>query len=87
METLTQKQASLDSKHRFKFQDPPIFTSGKDGLLFVEWLAKMKKKIKVDEDLIDTPWRRMAYVMSRVGGIAFSHLEPRAQKNRTRPEL
>ena len=50
----------------------------------------MKKKMKVDKDLMDTPWRRMAYVMSRVSGTAFSHLEPRAgeqhgQKNGPRP--
>ena len=47
----------------------------------VEWLAKMKEKMKVEEDLIDTPWRRMAYVMNRVGGTAFSHLEPRAREH------
>ena len=86
METLTQKQASSGSKHRFKLQDPPIFAGGRNSVPFVEWLAKMRGKMKVDENLIDTPWRRMAYVMSRVGSTAFSHLEPRAQKNRTGPE-
>ena len=85
METLTQKQASSDSKHRFKLQDPPIFTGGRDGLPFVEWLAKMKEKMKIDNDIIDTPWRRMAYVMSRVSGTAFSHLEPRAREHGPRP--
>ena len=35
---------------------------------------------------MDTPWRRMAYVMSRVSSIAFSHLELRAQENRTGPK-
>ena len=40
----------------------------------------MKGKRKVDEDLMDTPWRRMAYVMSRVSGTAFGYLEPRARE-------
>ena len=69
--------STFTSKRRFKLQDPPIFTGRKDGMPVVEWLAKMKRKMKVDEDLMDTPWRRMAYVMSRVGGTAFSHLELR----------
>ena len=51
----------------------------------VEWLAKMKGKMKVDEDLIDTPWRRMAYVMSCVDGTAFSHLDSRAHEHGPRP--
>ena len=51
----------------------------------VEWLAKMKGKMKVDEDFIDTLWRCMAYVMSRVGGTAFSHLEPRAREHGPKP--
>ena len=38
-----------------------------------------------DEDLLDTPKHRMVYVMNRVGGMAFSHLEPRARKNATKP--
>ena len=73
-------------KRRFKLENLPVFTGGRDGLPFVEWLAKMKGKMKVDKNLMDTPWRRMAYVMSCVGGTTFSHLEPRVRKNRTRPE-
>ena len=38
----------------------------------------MKENMKVDEDFMDTPWRCMAYIMSRVGNTAFGHLEPRA---------
>ena len=38
-----------------------------------------------DEDLLDTPKRRMVYVINCVGGTAFSHLEPRAQRNATKP--
>ena len=45
----------------------------------------MKGKMKVDEDLMDTPWRRMAYVMNRVGGTAFGHLEPQAREHGPRP--
>ena len=97
MKTMAQPQAIVNpaishteqryepEKRRFKLQDPLIFTGGRDGLPFVEWLAKMKGKMKVDEDLVDTQWRRMAYVMSRVGGTAFGHLEPRAWENRPRP--
>ena len=77
------EQASLESKHWFKLQDPPIFIDGKNSLPFVKWLAKMKKKMKVDKHLIDTLWRCIAYVMSRVSGTAFSHLEPHAWKNKT----
>ena len=77
--------STFTSKRRFKLQDPPVFTGGKDGMPVVEWLAKMKGKMMVDDDLMDTPWRRMAYVMSRVGGTAFGHLEPRARENGPRP--
>ena len=66
------------SKRRFKLQDPPIFTSGRDSMPFVEWLAKMKGKMMEDNNLMDTQWRRMAYVMSRVSSTAFGHLEPQA---------
>ena len=89
METMAQSRAIVNpaiigfaeprhgyKKRQFKLENPPIFTGRKDGMPVVEWLAKMKKKMKVDEDLMDTPWRRMAYVMSRVGGTAFGHLEP-----------
>ena len=96
MEVLTQKQvivsphgnnengSTFTSKHCFKLQDPPIF-NGKDGMQVVEWLAKMKRKMKVDENLMDTPWRRMAYVLNRVGGTAFGHLEPRAREHGPKP--
>ena len=102
METMAQPQAIVNpaishikqrykpNKRRFKLQDPPIFTGRRDGMPVVEWLVKMKGKMTVDKDLMDTPWRRMMYVMSRVGGTAFGHLEPcdqeqHAQKNRPRP--
>ena len=45
----------------------------------------MYGKMTADKDLMDTPKRRMVYVMNRVGGTAFSHLEPHAQRNATRP--
>ena len=68
-------------KPQLKLENPPEFTGRKDGMPVEEWLVKMKGKMEIDDDIINTPWRCMAYVMSRVGGIAFSHLEPRAQKN------
>ena len=45
----------------------------------------MKGKMTVDDNLMDTPWHCMAYIMSCVGGTAFGHLEPRAQENGPRP--
>ena len=68
-------------KRRLKLQDPPIFTGGRNSLPVVEWLAKIKRKMGIDEDLMDTLWRRMAYVMNCVGGTAFGHLEPRAREH------
>ena len=47
----------------------------------MEWLAKMKRKIEIDNNIMDMPWRCMAYVMNRMGGMAFGHLEPRAWEN------
>ena len=83
--------STFTSKRCFKLQDLPVFTGGKDNMPVIEWLAKIKGKMSVDEDLMDTPWRRMAYVINHVGGTAFGHLEPRAReqhgrKNRTRLE-
>ena len=72
------EQRYKPKKRRFKLQDPSVFTAKKNGMPVVEWLAKIKGKMKVDEDLMDTQWRRMAYVMSCVGSIVFGHLEPRA---------
>ena len=80
-----ENRSTFTSKRCFKLQDPSVFTGGKDGMPVVEWLAKMKGKMTVDDNLMDTPWRRMAYVMSRVGGTAFGHLEPRARENGPRP--
>ena len=45
----------------------------------------MKGKIKADSDIMDTPDRRMTYVMNRVAGTAFNHLEPRARDNAAKP--
>ena len=71
--------------HCLKLADPPIFTDGKDGVPVEHWLAKMDGKMTADEDLLDTPKCCMVYVMNRVGGTAFSYLEPRAQRNATKP--
>ena len=74
--------AISSEKRWFKLQNPPISAGGRDDLPFVEWLAKMKRKMEIDNDIIDMPRRAMAYVMNRVGGMAFGHLEPRAWENR-----
>ena len=67
-----------------KLQDPDKFTNGKDGDPVEYWLAQMRGKMAADEDLYDTPARCMVYVMNRVGGDAFGHLEPRARANAPR---
>lgn len=78
--------STFTSKHCFKLQDPSMFISGKDGMPFIKWLAKTKRKITINNNFIDTPWLCMAYVISCVSGIACSHFEPYAQENRTRPK-
>ena len=80
------QQRYKPEKRQFKLPDPPIFIGRRDGLPFVEWLAKMKGKMSIDKDLMDTPWRCMAYVISRVGGTAFGHLEPCAREQCARSE-
>lgn len=72
-------------KRRLKLQDPPVLTDGKDSVPVEHWLAKMDGKMTANDDLYDTPARRMVYVMNCVGGTAFSHVEPRSGKNATKP--
>ena len=81
----TSANTSTPTKRHFKLQDPPVFTDGKKGLPVEYWLAKMKAKMKADGDLMDTPERRMAYVINRVEGMAFGHLEPRSRDNAIEP--
>ena len=76
---------NTSTKRRLKLADPPIFTDAKDDVPVEHWLAKIDGKMTADEDLLDTPKHRMVYVMNCVGGTAFSHLEPRARRNATKP--
>ena len=71
--------------HHFKLQDPPVFTGGEDNMPVEHWLVKMNGKMKIDNDLMNTLEWRMVYVLNFVGGIAFGHLEPRAQINAIKP--
>ena len=41
--------------------------------------------MKINTDLMNTPMCCMVYVTNCVSGTAFGHLEPRAQKNATKP--
>ena len=82
---LTNSANTSTKKRRLKLQDPDKFTNGKDGDPVEYWLSQMRGKMAADDDLYDTPARRMVYVMNRVGGDAFGHLEPRAQPNAPRP--
>ena len=47
--------AGYAKKRQYKLQDPLIFTGEREGLPFVEWLAKIKRKIEMDNDIINTP--------------------------------
>ena len=73
-------------KCQFKLENLFVFTSGKDSLPFVEWLAKMKEKINVDNSFIDISRHHIAYVMSCVCSITFSHLDPCVWKNKSGPK-
>ena len=66
-----------------KLQNPPEFTDRKSDISVEHWLAKIEDKMTADQDLMTTSKKRIIYVINCVGGKAFSHLEPRAQKNAT----
>ena len=67
-------------KRCFKLQNPLVFTDRKNDLLVEHWLVKMKGKMTANNDLYDSLARCMVYVMNCVSGLAFGHLEPRAQE-------
>ena len=72
-------------KRRLKLQDPDKFTNSKNGDPVKYWLSQMRGKMAADDDLYNTPARRMMYVMNRMGSDAFGHLEPRTRPNAPRP--
>ena len=76
---------STASKRRFKLDNPDRFTGEKDSVPIEQWLTQMEGKITEDEELIDTPTRRIVYVLNRLDGRAFKHVEPRTRKNVSRP--
>ena len=43
----------------------------------IELLVKIRGKIEIENDIINTSGRCIAYVLSCVGNTAFSHLELR----------
>ena len=68
-----------------KLQDPEVFSNGKSGDLVEYWLAKMRGKMAANDNLYNTLERRIVYVMNRISGDAFGHLEPRARANMAKP--
>ena len=68
-----------------KLQDPLELTNKKNNVSVEHWLTKIEGKMMADKNLMDTLTKRMVHVMNRVSGKAFSHLEPRTQKNTTNP--
>ena len=72
-------------KQRLKLQDLLIFTDEKNSVSIKHWLAKIDGKMTVNKNLMNTPKKRIIYVINRMNGTAFSHLEPRAWKNATKP--
>ncbi|MCJ1428754.1 hypothetical protein MMC29_006665, partial [Sticta canariensis] len=77
--------SSSTKKRHAKLQDPLVFTNGKHNMPVEHLLVKMRRKMSANSDLYDTLELHMVYVMNRVEGMAFSHLEPRSQDNATNP--
>ena len=76
---------STASKRRFKLDNLNRFTGERDSIPIEQWLTQMEGKITEDEELIDTPRRRIVYVLNCLDGRAFKHVEPRARKNASKP--
>ena len=76
---------STTSKQRFKLDNPNRFTGDKNSIPIEQWLTQMEGKMTEDKELMDTPKRRIVYVLNRLDGRAFKHVEPCAKKNASKP--
>ena len=76
---------STASKRHFKLDNPNRFTGEKNSIPIEQWLTQMEGKMTEDEELMDTPRRHIVYVLNRLDGRAFKHMEPRARKNASKP--
>jgi hypothetical protein len=63
-----------------KIPDPPILTNGKNPT-FEDWLSRMEDKLAANADRYQTPALRLAYVKSRCGGRASTHIISRSRSN------
>lgn len=67
-------------KRSIKLPDPPLLTDGKDPI-YDDWKGKIHDKLTANKDQYDSEELRMAYLMSRVGGMASKHLLPRRRQD------
>ncbi|MCJ1470629.1 hypothetical protein MMC07_009275, partial [Pseudocyphellaria aurata] len=68
--------ALLPAAKRPKLENPDKLTDGVNPE-WTQWKVQMEGKMRQDADYYGTPEARKDFVMSRVAGKAFKHLEPR----------
>ena len=66
-----------------KIPDPEVFT-GKDMDVDI-WVGRMERKLEANADHWSTEAMRIAYVESRIGGKAVTHIAARLRKNAIKP--
>jgi Zinc knuckle len=71
-------------KRSAKITDPPILTDGIDPT-FENWKLQLQDKLEVNADHFPTERARRAYVFSRTGGDAQTHLRPRYTNTSVNP--
>lgn len=67
-----------------KIADPPLLTDGADPT-FENWKLQLQDKLEVNADHFENPKAKMAYVFSRTGGDAQTHLRPRYAEDAANP--
>ena len=65
-----------------KLPDPPIFIDGVDPI-WEDWLAKVDRKLIVNEDYYLTGLLEVAYVLLRLGGKAIAFIANRSRRGVT----
>jgi hypothetical protein len=73
-----------------KLPDPekyngPSIEKDKDGVDLEDWLAKVRRKLRANQDHYYNEELRMGYVQNMVGGMAAKHLAPRLRVGTTSP--
>jgi hypothetical protein len=69
-------QRNTDPKRSVKITDPPLFTDGVEPT-FDNWKLQLQDKLEINTDHFVSTRARMAYVFSRTGSDAQTHLRPR----------